>query len=52
MELKLRKREFKNMEWGLLIVALILTAIGLVALFSATQQTEYDEFKKQILLQL
>ncbi|MCI8641496.1 MAG: rod shape-determining protein RodA [Clostridia bacterium] len=46
---KLRKREFKNMEWGLLIVAIILTVIGLVALFSATQQTEFDEFKKQIL---
>ena len=37
------------MEWGLLIVAIILSAIGLVALFSATQETEYDEFKKQII---
>ncbi len=45
----MRKRELKNMEWGLLIVAIILTAIGLIALFSATQQTEYDEFKKQII---
>ena len=45
----MRKRELKNMEWGLLIVALILSAIGLVALFSATQETEYDEFKKQII---
>ncbi len=45
----MRKRELKNMEWGLLIVAIILTAIGLVALFSATQETEYDEFKKQII---
>ena len=43
----MRKRELKNMEWGLLIVAIILTAIGLIALFSATQETEYDEFKKQ-----
>ena len=45
----MRKRELKNMEWGLLVVAIILTAIGLIALFSATQETEYDEFKKQII---
>ena len=45
----MRKRELKNMEWGLLIVAIILTVIGLVALFSATQESEYDEFKKQII---
>lgn len=37
------------MEWSLLIVAIILSIIGLVALFSATQETEYDEFKKQII---
>lgn len=37
------------MEWGLLIVAIILSIIGLIALFSATQETEYDEFKKQII---
>lgn len=45
----MRKREFKNMEWVLLIVAIILSIIGLIALFSATQETEYDEFKKQII---
>ena len=45
----MRKRELKNMEWGLVIVAIILTIIGLIALFSATQETEYDEFKKQII---
>lgn len=45
----MRKRELKNMEWGLLIVAAILSIIGLVALFSATQETGYDEFKKQII---
>lgn len=44
----MKKRELKNMEWGLLIVAIILSIIGLVALFSATQEAEYDEFKKQI----
>ena len=45
----MRRRELKNMEWGLLIVAIILSIIGIIALFSATQETEYDEFKKQII---
>jgi rod shape determining protein RodA len=45
----MRKRELKNMEWGILIVAIILTSIGIVALFSATQETEYEEFSKQII---
>ena len=45
----MRKRELKNVEWGVLIIAVILTIIGLIALFSATQSTEYDEFKKQII---
>ena len=44
----MRRRELKNIEWGLLIVAILLSIIGLVALFSATQEAEYDEFKKQI----
>ncbi len=45
----MRRRELKNMEWGLLIVAIILSIIGIIALFSATQETEYDECKKQII---
>ena len=45
----MRKRELKNMEWGILIVAIILCIIGMIALFSATQETEYDEFKKQVI---
>ena len=45
----MRKRELKNIEWSLLIVAIILCVIGLVALFSATQETEHDEFNKQII---
>ena len=39
----MRKRELKNMEWGLVIVAIILTIIGLVALFSATQKTDFTQ---------
>ena len=44
----MRKRELKNMEWGILITAIILCIIGIVALFSATQETEYEEFTKQL----
>lgn len=43
----MRKRELKNIEWSIGIIAIILCIIGLVALFSATQYTEYDEFYKQ-----
>lgn len=43
----MRKRELKNIEWSLLIVAIILCIVGLVALFSATQEAEHDEFNKQ-----
>ena len=44
----MKKKLLKNTEWTVLIVSLLLFAIGLVALFSATQSTEYGEFKKQI----
>lgn len=44
----MRKRILKNMEWGILICTVILIIIGLVALFSATQNSNYDELKKQI----
>ena len=42
------KKLLKNTEWVILITCVILTIFGLVALFSATQGTEYYEFKKQI----
>ncbi|MBQ3640325.1 FtsW/RodA/SpoVE family cell cycle protein [bacterium] len=44
----MNKKMFKNVEWGILICCLILLAIGIIALFSATQGTENQEFKKQI----
>lgn len=37
------------MEWGILICCVLLLAIGMVALFSATQNSNYDEFKKQLM---
>ena len=42
------KKLLKNTEWSILIVSILLTIIGLVALFSATQNAEHDEFKKQV----
>ena len=45
----MRKRVLKNIEWGILVSTILLIIIGLVALFSATQNSDYDEFKKQIL---
>lgn len=42
------KKLLKNTEWSILIVSILLAVIGLVALYSATQSTEYLEFKKQI----
>lgn len=44
----MKKKLLKNTEWTVLIVSLLLFAIGAVALFSATQGTDYVEFKKQI----
>ena len=43
----MRRRELKNVEWSIGIIAIILCIVGLVALFSATQETEHDEFNKQ-----
>ncbi len=45
----MRKKELKNVEWSVLVVAIILTLIGFIALFTATQNSGYDEFKKQII---
>ena len=46
----MKKKILKNIEWGILVCTILLIAIGLLALFSATQNSDYDEFKKQIIL--
>lgn len=43
----MNKRILKNTEWSILICVLILITIGLVALYSATLDSDLDEFKKQ-----
>ena len=45
----MKRKILKNIEWGILICTLILLAIGLVALASATQNSDYDELKRQIM---
>lgn len=42
------KKLLKNTEWTILIVSIILAVIGLIALYSATQSTDYEEFRKQV----
>ena len=49
----MNKKMLKNIEWGILICCLILVGIGIVALFSATQEnSEAGEFDKQVLWHL
>lgn len=48
----MNKKMLKNIEWGILICCVILLCIGLVALFSATQDDNYEEFQKQIMWSL
>ena len=43
----MQKKFLKNTEWGILICSVLLLIIGMVALFSATQNSDYEEFKKQ-----
>ena len=45
----MKKRILKNVEWSIVISCFILLIIGMVALFSATKDTNYDELKKQML---
>ncbi len=43
----MNKRNLKNTEWAILICVLLLVIIGLIALYSASQETDLDAFKKQ-----
>lgn len=45
----MKKRIFKNMEWWIVICGIALSIIGLIALFSATSESKYSEFTKQII---
>lgn len=45
----MKRRILKNIEWGIFISTIILSIIGLVALTSATKNSDFDELKKQIM---
>jgi rod shape determining protein RodA len=45
----MRGRILKNIEWGILICCIALFVIGCIALYSATQETEFSELKRQII---
>lgn len=45
----MKNKILKNIEWGILISSIILLIIGMVALYSATSGTDYDELKKQVM---
>ena len=44
----MRTKILKNGNWSVLISSVILLVIGMVALFSASKNTDYEEFQKQI----
>lgn len=45
----MNKRNLKNTEWTILIISLALFVIGLIALYSCTQSTNFEEMKKQVI---
>ena len=45
----MKRKILKNIEWRILICAILLVAIGMVALYSATQNSGFEELKKQII---
>ena len=45
----MKRKILKNIEWGILICTILLVVVGLVALTSATQNSNYEELQRQIL---
>lgn len=45
----MKSRILKNIEWGILICCIALLVIGCISLYSATQENNYDELKRQII---
>lgn len=45
----MKKRLLRNIEWGILICTVLLIGIGIVALYSSTQSTGFEELKKQVM---
>lgn len=45
----MNKRNIRNTKWSILICCILLCIIGLIALYSATQSSDFGEFKKQLM---
>lgn len=45
----MKNKLLKNIEWGILICTILLIGIGMVALYSSTQSSDFEELKKQIM---
>lgn len=45
----MKARILKNIEWGILICCMALFIIGCISLYSATQEANYVELKRQII---
>lgn len=45
----MKKRITKNLEWSILICTVLLVIIGLFAIYSATESTNHEEFRKQLI---
>lgn len=45
----MKSRILKNIEWGILICCIVLFVIGCISLYSATQESNYDELKRQLI---
>lgn len=44
----MKRRILKNIEWSILICVILLITIGIIALYSATNETSREELHKQI----
>lgn len=49
MKILNRKLCLKDIEWSILICVIVLITIGCIALYSATQNTDFDELRKQLI---
>lgn len=45
----MRRQELKNIEWTIIICAIVLAGIGLLALYSVSFNSEFSELKKQVI---
>ena len=43
----MNRRLLRNLDWGIIICVIVLLIIGLISLYSASESTDFEEFKKQ-----